>query len=112
MPLFILPLALNFRLVGSVWMCEMSLTLQITLTVITVLKFAIAFSAVLIIETDWLKIAGYIVCNLLNVLLIVMGVIYGSPGMIASASLLILSFVVWRVLPSICVKQEKEGSKQ
>lgn len=43
MPLLLLPFALNFILIGSVWMCEMSLTFQIVLTVITVLKFAIVF---------------------------------------------------------------------
>lgn len=57
MSLLLLPFALNFMLIGYVWMCEMSLTFQIVLTVISVLKFAIVFSAVLIIETDCLRIA-------------------------------------------------------
>lgn len=66
----------------------------------------------MIIETDCLRIAGYIVSNLLNVMLIVLGITYDSHGMILSVLLLIISFIAWRVLPCICVKQEKEGSKQ
>ncbi len=111
MPILLIPLMINMVISGAIWMGEIAVALKVLLTLATVVKFSLFVYAAFFCQNNALKVCGFSIELLLNVILIIFGLVHSMIGVVIGASALIVMFFIWIILPRVFVKEEKEGSK-
>lgn len=111
MPILLIPLMVNMIISGAIWMGEIAVILKVLLTLATVVKFSLFVYGAFFSPNDALKVGSFSIELLLNMILIIFGLVHSMIGVVIGASVSIVMFFIWIILPRVFVKEEKEGSK-